>query len=45
MTDIPEFTIGPGALNGSVTRADKDTDEKNSNNSPSRDEEAPFKSL
>jgi hypothetical protein len=45
VTDIPEFTIGPGALNGSVTRADKDTVEKSSKNSASRDEEAPFKSL
>jgi hypothetical protein len=45
VTDIPEFTIGQGAMNSSVARADKEPVEKITKNSPSKDEEAPFKSL
>ena len=45
MTDIPEFTIGSGAMNPSVVKVDEVSEEKSSKGSPSKDEEAPFKSL
>ena len=34
VTDIPEFTIGPGAMNPSVVKVDIESIEKSSNNSP-----------
>jgi hypothetical protein len=45
VTDIPEFTIGPGSMNPVVERAEKDPEIKSSKSSHSKDEEAPFKSL
>jgi hypothetical protein len=45
MSDIPEFTIGAGAMNPSMSRADNEPADQSSTNSPSKDEEAPFKSL
>ena len=45
VTDIPEFTIGPGGMTASVARQDKELKELSSKSSPNKDDEAPFKSL
>ena len=45
VTDIPEFTIGPGGMTASVARQDKELKELSSKSSPAKDDEAPFKSL
>jgi hypothetical protein len=45
VTDIPEFTIGPGGMTASVGRDEGEIKELSSKSSPNKDDEAPFKSL